>query len=662
MEINKWPDLSFGFGSDKLEVEQLDDCITVRKKIDVIKFVDEEIIFFIPEESISFAGKKLKELEICCQKRLKGHVPSCTTLDGQDRNHEWAAEGAPPDSICADSVLMLKGGDRILLFGFLEVDRHLAHFELDSSGIRAVAEFNNCCFEPESEVWSQPVIMMAGNDPNQLLSDYAARVADFYQIALPDKPRYTVAGSWHYFGASVSEDILRRELAAVKRRRIPVDVYQIDDGWEISYGNWRANAKWPGGLESAVEIIREAGCIPGIWIAPFLTTPDAPAAVEHPDWLLREASGLPSSMKIGKQEFLIFDPSQPDMLQWLENEFKRLYEVGFRYFKVDFSSCLYTNNRVIPHDRRLNLLQLYRQGIAAVRKGIGDAAYLNICGGHEGGSIGLADAARTGRDTYGDWEKGQGAWVRIKQCVMRSWMSRWRHNDPDASVVRLNTVPWPGNDETGFLALGNLTLGEAKTMILNQFLGGGVVEIGENLCEISDERLELYRRVIPPVGIPAESIDFFHSSMPRFFRSRIGEWDIISIINCEDEPRVFEYPETVDREILIYDLSNMKPVGIYQTGDKVTLPPIAPHDSLVLKILPLAGDTPVLVATSLHFSGGGVEIKDLEIAHESIDGYLQSPWDCTAVIVGMFPSNGSWHFADIICRTNEKFKLKFSAD
>lgn len=48
-------------------------------------------------------------------------------------------------------------------------------------------------------------------------------------------------------------------------------MFQIDDGWQKSVGDWDVNTdRFPLGLKAVTEKIRSEGLIPGIWVAPLI--------------------------------------------------------------------------------------------------------------------------------------------------------------------------------------------------------------------------------------------------------------------------------------------------------------------------------------------------------------------------------------------------------
>lgn len=623
-------------------------------------------LFFISREICSAAGFPAAETQVHCQKRQKGEIPGTEKLSSET------------PVLTADPAMVLYNQDHCLLCGFLEMTRHLGHLEWSEGGLRAVAEYHPAYRPGTDFVRSQKMVLLQGSDPVQLFEQYTELVKQYNPTPQRSQfPRYTVGANWHYYGPTMTENELDEELAAIKAKNIPLDVYQLDDGWERDYGDWHPNDKWNSGMAQAADKIKAAGMIPGIWITPFLCG-NIKIAEQHPQWLLRDASGEALTMKIGPLPFRIFDPSHPECAAWIKSFLKEIYNWGYRYFKIDFTRCLFLDPAAVPFDKSITLLELYRRGITLLRETLGDECCLNLCGGHEGATIGLADVTRTGSDTYGNWAKSNGAWTRIQQCVMRSWMSRFRMGDPDASIMRLNSeglssdrdfTPHIYVPSYSSLSQGSLNDDEAATFILNQFLCGGISEIGERLPDLQPERLKLLHKIIPPCGTPAKMVDFFQHPLPRFYRTRIvprcstlPEWEVISVLNVSDDAAAFIYPGTVNEPVMVFHPEKMTLLGIFNPGDKITTPVIAPHGSAVLKFIPLPRERkPFFAATDLHYSAGGVEVETVSVTESTINGKLSSPWDTDVKVAGAFPRpDGSWAIVTATVNSNSEFTLTYA--
>lgn len=65
-----------------------------------------------------------------------------------------------------------------------------------------------------------------------------------------------------------------------------IEVAVLDLGWARTIGDWRPNpVKFPRGLRPIAERAHELGMKFGVHVAIAQMAPDAPAAIEHPDWL-----------------------------------------------------------------------------------------------------------------------------------------------------------------------------------------------------------------------------------------------------------------------------------------------------------------------------------------------------------------------------------------
>ena len=95
--------------------------------------------------------------------------------------------------------------------------------------------------------------------------------------------------SWYNYYTRITEPLILQNLEALKAARIPLDIFQIDDGYQAAVGDWlHVNHKFPHGMASLAAEIRQAGYQPGIWLAPFIYERKSRIYREHKDWLLRD--------------------------------------------------------------------------------------------------------------------------------------------------------------------------------------------------------------------------------------------------------------------------------------------------------------------------------------------------------------------------------------
>ena len=595
--------------------------------------------------------------EYFCEKRLKNEKPFSAVFHGEE--------------IEADNVLLFRSCRKIMLFGWLDQHRHLGTLrvkkEVDPRNyenmfrLEAAGEFYGMTLAPGRAVTTQWCAVFSGSDAASMLSEHARRIMEAAQIDFTPAPAPFVISSWHYFGIRIGQDMLEQELDAIKARRIPAEVYQIDGGWYKDMGDWEANDLFYKGTEAMARTITDAGLTAGIWIAPFMISLKSETASAHPDWFLRDEKGEIITYKVSRL-CGVLDLSQEEVIQWIEMVCRRLREAGFRYLKADFTRSFFTAlGRGILKDRSKNFLECFRDATAAVRRGFGRDSFINFCGGHAGAVMGLVDSQRTGYDTYGRWQADNPtpAWHRIRQSMFRAWMCLWRHNDPDAATIRLNDTPF---DATGYgqLPLGDFTDNEAELMVLNQFIAGGTVALGENIRELDENRLRMMRRVAPAAGITSCVLDLFDTRCPQCFLAKCNGFNVLSRINLDEEPVPFIFRLTEDllpqkaQKYLVSDVSSCSVIGIFHPGDEVRAADISAHGCRVLWIVPVP-DVPraFIAASDGHYAG--IDIPSFSADEKGYRGKIRSAWPYPVKVLIAVPEHDDWQIKELYLEADTAF-------
>ncbi|MBQ5401272.1 MAG: alpha-galactosidase [Treponema sp.] len=168
--------------------------------------------------------------------------------------------------------------------------------------------------------------------------------------------------SWYNHYADINQKLIAADLDSLggngniinsmySQKNLPV-VFQVDDGWEKSLGDWDANLeRFPDGMTALATSISDAGYIPGLWIAPLIIDLRSETAKKHPDWILRAENGKPINAgmnplwgaKFGSDQpsypysYFCLDLSRDDVLEHLDSLMEKAVNVwGFRYLKLDF--------------------------------------------------------------------------------------------------------------------------------------------------------------------------------------------------------------------------------------------------------------------------------------------------------------------------------------
>lgn len=285
--------------------------------------------------------------------------------------------------------------------------------------------------------------------------------------------------SWNELFDAVDETAVRAhvDLVATKLAPVHMPLVEIDDGWEIAWGDWQANAKFPSGMNGVGKAIRDRGLRAGVWLAPFLVdTKSAKAATLDPALFVHDAMGAPIVHKPTgtTKTYYVLDGTNPDAMAVAAKPIADLAAAGFDYFKLDF---LYAG--ALPGARKqagVTGVQALRQGLATLRTAMGEGAVFDACGAPIFPLLGVADALRIGSDTaYSGLSLN---WADIvfaaRSTAARAFLSPIVFLDGDQTQVRA-----PYDD------------GEARASAFVAALSGPAYALGDDLRKLPPDRLAL---------------------------------------------------------------------------------------------------------------------------------------------------------------------------
>lgn len=312
-------------------------------------------------------------------------------------------------------------------------------------------------------------------------SDSAARFGSLgFLNTTPQGEKITVGGweSWYNHYADINNELIKGDLESLSHTENLIKthfldtkkpcVFQVDDGWEISLGDWDARrTRFPGGMTALAFSISEKGYVPGLWMAPFIIDWRSEFAKSHRDWILRDKKGKPIAAGLnplwgdtfGKEQpslpwsYFCFDLSRDDVLAYLDHLIDTaVNEWGFRYLKLDFlfAGMIYgkfTNGGAAYkwYDRAVKVLTK-----RTVNKKDENVAYLG-CGMPFEASFNAFPLSRIGPDTKEDWDV---AWMKEAHFPSRTsafvnmqstlghafWNQGVYINDPDVVFLRYENI------------------------------------------------------------------------------------------------------------------------------------------------------------------------------------------------------------------------------
>jgi hypothetical protein len=321
--------------------------------------------------------------------------------------------------------------------------------------------------------WSSPTVTLA------LSSDVRLCLAALARGGLHAPP---VRGwvSWYHFGPFVArEDVLEHSqlLAREPFSELGFRLVQLDDGWQQAYGEWKPNAKFPGGLAALAREMERGGQCLGVWTAPFLVSASADLADEAPvDWFVHDAATgerLVDDRHRVLGPMFVLDGSRPGVQSYLRDLYAAMYADGVRYFKVDFLYAGgYAGSRALA------------SGMQAIKEGVGDG-YVLASGAPLSPMVGVAHGCRIGPDTatplmdFDSWTPSPTVFADEvlqvgRNLAARHFLSGWFQLDADVALVG-----------------GNLSLEQARQLVTMAALAGGPFLVSDDLRRLPSERLEL---------------------------------------------------------------------------------------------------------------------------------------------------------------------------
>lgn len=223
---------------------------------------------------------------------------------------------------------------------------------------------------------------------------------------------------------------------------LPFDVLQVDDGWQVSIGDWEANEKFPSGMNALAEKIKSTGRKAGLWLAPLIAVKSSRLFREHPDWFLHDEKNrlVSAGFNWGEQLYAL-DTTHPDVISWLVALMEQVRAWGFDYLKLDF---LYGGALQGKRYKDIPREAAYRETLRLMREAMGIDAFFLSCGTPIIPALGLCDAIRIGPDVSHKWEVYRDAHLlqnpttpgtknAVRTVAHRLWMKPLLHIDSDIS-------------------------------------------------------------------------------------------------------------------------------------------------------------------------------------------------------------------------------------
>lgn len=422
-----------------------------------------------------------------------------------------------------------------------------------------------------------------------------ANLASQPNVTLNDVPPPALGWtSWYHYFHDINEDIILENLQAFSSRDIPLQMFQIDDGYQESVGVWtRTNARFPNGMKPIADSIHAAGYKAGIWIAPFIVEKDSKVYQEHPDWVLHDDKSKPIKAGLNpgwSGAYYGLDVYNKDVQAYLKNTLDTIFRVwGYDMIKTDF---LFAATLHPPAGKTRG--EVMTDAMLLLREWTGDKLILG-CGVPLGPSFRVVDYCRVSSDIHMKWEvrllkaiharERLSCWNSQTTVIGRRQLSgRFFRNDPDVYVLR---------DEKN-----KLKPAQKHTMFFVNNLFGQLVFTSDNINNYTPEQMQLYLSGFP--YLDKQIHDVQRNGDHYTVRFGIGKREYQSYINLGKKK-----------------FKAILPKGEYfnsQTGEFVSGElTIGPFETLCLSVVQ-PGIFEVLGSTSYLFPGA--DVHDLRLVDD----------------------------------------------
>lgn len=328
--------------------------------------------------------------------------------------------------------------------------------------------------------------------------------------------------SWYHFYENITASTLSEnvsKLAALKNR-VPTNVVVVDDGYMTAWGDWDSvkPGAFPQGMAAvARDIVAQGGMRAGLWLAPYAADKHSRLVKTHPDWIIRNDSGIPANSSNCGKFFYGLDATNPAVRTYVYECIRRaVHSWGFDVLKIDFlyAACLEGNGK---HDLSLSRAQTMDLAMQAIRDAAGPNVFLIGCGCPVGSGIGYVDGMRVSADTGPTWYPAlplpwwDHGTLPCLRSMVRNSMSRaplghrWWHNDPDCLLLGEST---------------RLTDEEVASAASVVAMTCGMMLLSDDLTKVSVARTNILTKIFPMTGVTAVVLDLHSASdgLPSLLR------------------------------------------------------------------------------------------------------------------------------------------------
>ena len=374
----------------------------------------------------------------------------------------------------------VRTGDNITVYGSLDDSTGYTIFDFDAADgkLTISVDLEGRRFAAGENVIAKIARVQGGYD--EAFDKYFA-LTGIKCRPCPLKKGYT---TWYNYYADIDASIIERDLNALADCGCKTDVFQIDDGYQRTVGDWltlksgfysvlndvradisKEQNKEPvlldpkDGMKPVADMIHEKGMLAGLWLAPFAVTPSSEIFKEHKDWLIADEKGNPRRAGNNWGGFYALNIYNEEVRAHLKNVFDTVLNTwGFDLVKLDF---LYAA-AFEPQNGNCRAKVMY-DAMDLLRECVGDKLILG-CGVPLMPAFGKVDYCRIGADISLKWRKthydireGVSTSHAIANSAFRRHLDgRAFGNDPDVFLLRNGNLDMTFKQKTALAEINKL--------------------------------------------------------------------------------------------------------------------------------------------------------------------------------------------------------------
>ncbi|KAI9252663.1 glycoside hydrolase superfamily [Sporodiniella umbellata] len=292
----------------------------------------------------------------------------------------------------------------ISFFGSISEQHGYTYFigDFNNNQLRIYKDVIGLNMEPGQEIELVKVFIAQGHNAEASIWDSFAEFYPDRRSIHKDKRHVNGWTSWYNYYSDVSEKIICDNVDALKQFQYPIDIFQIDDGFQTAVGDWLSiNSKFPNGMKYVADRIKQAGFKPGLWLAPYAAGFNSRLAKDHPEWLITDPeTKKPVVAGPNWGGFYGINIYHPQVRIYLQKVFDTvLIEWGFDMVKLDFCFAA----AMIPfHGRSRG--QIMWESMELIRDLVGSEKLILGCGVPLASAFKKVDYCRIGSDVAPWWE------------------------------------------------------------------------------------------------------------------------------------------------------------------------------------------------------------------------------------------------------------------